>query len=73
MWRFEGDEYFGNQQVAFAPVRHFKPRNNPYIDDSDVEFFADHRFPKGVFGELLDILEPALTRHTHRQVFSLHL
>ncbi|XP_064619454.1 putative nuclease HARBI1 [Lineus longissimus] len=48
------------------PFRNYKERYNPFETASDAEFFACHRFPKAVFRDLLDILEPGINRATRR-------
>ena len=65
MWRVFADadaKILNNEQN----IRHFRDRYNPLDSLRDIEFKERYRFPKGVVAELVDILEPALERHTHR-------
>ncbi|XP_064620735.1 putative nuclease HARBI1 [Lineus longissimus] len=65
MWRVAADAFFGNGDNV-EQTRNFRQRINPFEDFDDDNFFRKYRFPKPIFTELLDILEPALERNTHR-------
>ena len=65
MWRIVADvnmEILANE----ANGRNFRIRDNPIESLSDGEFEDRYRFPKFVLLDLLEILDPALERHTHR-------
>ena len=65
MWRIEADVAFGQN---YGVRRLYRVRENPMENVRDLEFQERYRFPKDVVAALVDRLEPALERYTHRQV-----
>jgi hypothetical protein len=58
MWRIHADVEFEESTK--------KERYNPFKDESESQFFAKYRFSKLAFGDLFDIISPALERRTSR-------
>jgi hypothetical protein len=70
MWRVEANIAV-EEQLQYGGIdvmRTFKQRINPFEQYREGEFFDKYRFPKEIFGELVDILEPSLDRFSHRYV-----
>ena len=64
MWRVMAD---GDAEILDAfEQRYYRERNNPMETLRDDDFLARYRFPKDVVANLVDIVEPAIERHTHR-------
>ncbi|XP_064629296.1 putative nuclease HARBI1 [Lineus longissimus] len=68
MWRVE-ENIAVEEQLQYGGIdvmRTFKQRINPFEQYREGEFFDKYRFPKEIFGGLVDILEPSLERFSHR-------
>jgi hypothetical protein len=63
MWRVEGDVAMDVEGHGYRMLT-FRNRCNPYEEYTDGECFSRYRFPKPIFGELVDILDASLETRT---------